>query len=257
MAKTLNDLYLSRCNAEGKPLFWNPQEFVQPVVPRFFGKFDVPDNVYEMIARAIKLGLELELPVGELVLNSFKHELPKQIYTIPLLKSAITDESRHFKGFTYASKAYSYKSSFSFEGLAQDWLSLMSKYHPLQLAAALEIGVFLCSLAAMRIFGGFSLSVMSAAIAQDEYRHTATNASICKGLKLEFPPKELKELVRQTVQNLFEPLNYNGFNVDKFQQYSNELLTDLHSPELDRMLGNVHLLPFENSNKYLYSRTPE
>jgi hypothetical protein len=175
-----------------------------------------------------------------------------------LLRSHIADEARHDLGFKLAAKAYSITSKPEAEELADSWKSL--DLHPIVPAAALEVGVFLCSLGAMRLFGGSSLSHMAAQIARDEYRHVAVNTAIMQSLHLSFD-KQILELINETVGWIFQgvsiPDSETGIPVNSefFRRSSMELIETGAASDLDDLTNyTAHLLPFEISNQALYSR---
>lgn len=263
---TFKSLYQSRCiQKEDKdiPVFWKPQPIEHQPLTLFADDTCEVDTDWECepaIARIIALGLCCEIPVGEFVRDAGKRDLPSDPILPVLLRSHVADEAAHDLGFRLAAQKYPPSSQWrtEAESIALTWQSF--DIHPIVPAAALEVGVFLASLGAMRLFGGNSLSQMAAQIAKDEYRHVAVNMAIMRGLRLEFTTTIL-DAIDETVSWIFADLNIpesqTGVMVDRefFRRASRELITTGTASDLDDLTNYTnHTLPFEVSNKSLYAR---
>jgi hypothetical protein len=245
------------------PVFWKPR----PVDKKPFTLFaddTCPTKqewgCEEAIQKIIALGLCCEIPVGDFVRDAGKTDLPKDDTLPTLLRSHVADEAAHDLGFRLAAESYPVSNEIQSGAmsLAKDWTSL--DIHPIVPAAALEVGVFLCSLGAMRLFGGSSLSHMAAQIARDEYRHVAVNTAVMKSLGFKFD-KTILGLIDETVDWIFTglriPDSETGITVDSrfFRSSSLELIETGAASDLDDLTNyTTHSLPFENSNASLYSR---
>lgn len=263
---TFQSLYASRCtlkNDKLTPNFWKPQPIVFDP-PTLFSDDSCPTKpewgCNETIQKIIALGLHCEIPVGEFVQDAGKRDLPSDPILKTLLRSHVADEAAHDLGFRLAALQYEPCGEYMSDAheLANEWQALSD--HPIISAAALEVGVFLASLGAMRLFGGNSLSHMASQIARDEYRHVAVNVAIMKGLDLSFTYRVLR-LVDATVCWVFEHLNIpeseTGMTVDLefFRRSSRELIEVGTARDLDDLTSYTsHYLPFEISNAALYTR---
>jgi hypothetical protein len=263
---TFQDLYTERCyqTSEGlKPHFWKPQEFAYSQ-PSLMADENRPlYSVDRVISKTIALGLCLEIPVGEFVLEATKKDLPDDPFVKKLLKTNITDEAAHFKGFTFASNVYPVHRDHLLQAkeFEQIWCAL--GYHPISIAAHLETAVFLITLGGLRLFGGKNLCNMASQIARDERRHVAANRGVVKALSLEFNAK-LKPLIELTLDWVFDDLNIAksetgiAINKDFMIKSGIELFETGQAKKLNNLVNFVsHDLPFENSNASLYSREIE
>jgi hypothetical protein len=264
---TFQSLYASRCTLKDDkliPNFWKPQPIAHHPLT-LFADDDCPvDTDWEcsdVIQRIIALGLHCEIPVGEFVQNAGKGDLPSDPILPVMLRSHVADEAAHDLGFRLAAEKYTPRGQYLAEAreLAIDW-QMTPVDHPIVPAAALEVGVFLASLGAMRLFGGNSLSHMASQIARDEYRHVAVNMAVMKGLGLSFSDRILN-LVDDTVSWVFTDLNIpeseTGITVDRefFRRSSRELVATGSARDLDDLTNYCnHYLPFEISNAALYTR---
>ena len=263
---TFQSLYASRCTTKNDklvPVFWKPQPIaLDPLT--LFADDDCPTKpewqCNDAIQRIIALGLHCEIPVGEFVQDAGKGDLPSDPILPTMLRSHVADEAAHDLGFKLAAEKYKPGEQHLVDAkfLANQWQSLPS--HPIVPAAALEVGVFLASLGAMRLFGGNSLSHMASQIARDEYRHVAVNMAVMRGLGLEFNTRILN-LIDDTVSWVFTDLNIpaheTGIVVDRefFRRSSCELIETGTARDLDDLTSYTsHYLPFEISNAALYSR---
>jgi hypothetical protein len=200
-----------------------------------------------------------EIPVGEFVKNANRN-LADPILPM-LLRSHVADEAAHDLGFRLAADAYPVSDDIAEQArdIAGKWRSIA--VHPIAAAAALEVGVFLASLGAMRLFGGNSLSRMAAQIAKDEYRHVAVNMAVMRGFGLDFTD-EIRDLIQSTVFWVFKGLNIpeseTGILVDRefFLRASQELVTTGSARDLDDLVNYTdYTAAFEVSNASLYSRS--
>jgi hypothetical protein len=262
---TFQALYDSRCVKKGEklvPVFWKPQPIEAapltlfaddtcPVLPEW--------GCDAAIMRIIALGLCCEIPVGEFVKNA-NRDLTDPILPA-LLRSHVADEAVHDLGFRLAADAYPVSDDIAAEALdiADKWRSIA--IHPIVPAAALEVGVFLTSLGAMRLFGGNSLSHMAAQIAKDEYRHVAVNMAVMQGMGLDFTG-EILALIDSTVAWIFQGLNIPEsetsilVDCDFFVRASCELVTTGSAQDLDDLVNYTdYTAAFEVPNASLYSRS--
>jgi hypothetical protein len=263
---TFQSLYASRCvnkNDKLTPVFWKPRKVDPSPLTLFADDSCLIQKEWGCegsIQKIIALGLCCEIPVGDFVRDAGKGDLPADATLPVLLRSHVADEAAHDLGFRLAAEAYPVdrNTQLMAQDIAQNWTSLEN--HPIVPAAALEVGVFLCSLGAMRLFGGSSLSHMASQIARDEYRHVAVNMAVMKGLKLNFDRKILS-LIDETIDWIFEDLcipdSETGITVNNsfFRRSSLELIETGSANDLDDLTNyTTHSLPFENTNESLYSR---
>lgn len=259
---------------EGKRVlhFWKPQQ-IQRTEASIWGMFpiSIDTGVYQYIEKAIALGLYLELEVGTWIGDTTKREqgvMNSNPSILPLLGANAKDEQSHYQGFLFASASYPVSESVLREArsLSNSWLDLANRHHPLLLAYAAEMGVFLTSLGALRLFGGSSLCEMAERINVDETRHVRTNALLLKelGQSPTSLPTEVKQTVLDTVSWLFNELEVPGnmigtpvdFNRELSLTYSQEFMNTGKCPELNDLTQVCgEFLPFENSNSKTYSRS--
>ena len=263
---TFQTLYASRCTLKNDkliPNFWKPQPIEKSPLTLFADddcEIDTDWECEDVIQRIIALGLHCEIPVGDFVRDAGKGDLPIDPILPVLLRSHVADEAAHDLGFRLAAEKYTPQGRYLADAheLATEWQSL--DLHPIVPAAALEVGVFLASLGAMRLFGGNSLSHMASQIARDEYRHVAVNMAVMRGLGLSFN-EQILSLIDDTVSWVFQDLNIpeseTGMVVDRefFRRSSRELVESGTAIDLDNLTNYVnHYLPFEISNVALYAR---
>ena len=259
---SIRDLYLSRCKiVDGKPCptFWIPSEVDYYPICLYSDLDRQADPLaVNLVKRLVALGLGLEIEVGNYVLAGLSKELPKaDPELVPLLKSNVSDEARHFKGFSMANATYG-SSSKGLQPLINDWTKATQLHHPVAVAGILETGVFLISLGLLRIVGSPSLSRLAMAIAEDEFRHVLTNHAVSNGLGIwKSTVKANQDLLDNTLEWLWgEGVEGvpNGLSLDSLKRYSRELLADLNSPDFDNLTYyTYHNLPFELPNEYMYS----
>lgn len=254
----------------GKPHFWNPTEVKKVPHTLIFDEdmeCESSWNVNEAIQRVLALGLFLELPVGEWVMEGRKLELPKVAKT--LLQTNIADEAKHDLGFRLAAKAYPIDNGIMEQArcISQEWLD--SPEHPLAKARNAETGVFLAAgLSTMRLAGGTSLSKTAEDIALDEARHVATNERVLMDLNMspQNPSISMRKLIRDTIDWLIGDLSIPGrflgeeYNFDKkfILESSDELIKTGVAERLNNLLDiQVTQSPMEMSNASLYQRVFE
>lgn len=265
-------LYLERCaivDDTPKPVFWQPQ-----AVPRdsfcLYGDQNLPVqpdwNCDRVINKLLALGLELELEVGEFVKSAqSKSDIPDDPFVKKLLQSNIADEAKHFKAFDYARKSYNVdlENVREASNLRELWQFLTNKEHPLLIAMALEIGVFLPFLGCSRLFGGKAIATMAKRIAEDEYRHIITNRTLLDDIGIDAwnLPKSILSAIRQTIAWAIDDLNIpesmvdEDFNLDFVLRASQELIETGQAQDLDDVCFVAdHILPFEVSNASQYDR---
>ena len=267
-------LYHSRCiedSGKHKPHFWMPQA-IKPTPFTLFGSSNLsvmPEwRVEKTIGKILALNLNLELPVGDFIDAATKRDLPDLPGLKLLLKSNISDEARHYKGFEYAVEAYSVDPLDLKEAkiIAAAWNQKMEYYHPVLLATALEIKIFLVALGCLRLFGGAELARMARKISEDEFRHTKTNRSLLIELGIDgyTLPSDIEQLVSDTLYWLVCDLNLEGkavysdrnfIDYQFLQQASDQLMTYGYAPEFDELVFCADdAAPFEVDNAKLYDR---
>jgi hypothetical protein len=261
----IRDLYQSRCavSPDGnlKPTFWKPQPLAYyPIC--FYASTDqlADESAIGLVQRLISIALKLEVEVGEFVLSGLKRELPKADKELPLLlKSNASDESRHFLGFKYASEVYGKADDSQLESLVSAWIELADsdKSHPIQIAGLLETSIFLIGLGLLRIVGSPSLTRLSLAVAEDEYRHVQTNVAVSSGLGFwNHHDSYTQELIDSTIEWMWgNGVNGvpDGISLQHLKRYSRELVAGLESRDFDSLTWySTHHLPFELQNSYMY-----
>ena len=261
---SITQFYKERCylTADEKlvPKYWHPQ-VIDPVPYTLHADAtrvcDPAWGVHDVVQRILALGLELELPVGEFVADYLVAEERNSLKL--LLKSNVADEAHHFRGFQLAVAAYPLSEAVKTQAkeVSDSWMAMKESTPSIALAAALEIGVFLPSLAALRLFGGSSLSRMADGISRDEYRHAAVNRMLVD--RSGYTLMDLSGLVLGTIAWIFQgldiPKSVLGANVDWkfFEKASYDLMLNGSAQELDDLVNYAdHLLPFEISNHKLY-----
>lgn len=261
---SITEFYKERCyvTADEKlvPEYWHPQviDCVPYTLHADATKVCDPSwGVHDVIQRILALGLELELPVGEFVADYLSTEERSSLRL--LLKSNVADEAHHFRGFQLAADAYPLTEDVKAEAkvVSGYWMEMKESTPSIALAAALEIGVFLPSLAALRLFGGSSLARMADGISRDEYRHAAVNRMLIDNIGYNL--MDLRQVILSTVVWLFQgldiPESVLGVNVnwELFEKASYDLIETGSANQLDDLVNYAdHLLPFEISNHKLY-----
>lgn len=269
--RTLQDLYASRCvtNANGTltPHFWQPMQLRHKALCLFadenktYKSDEDTMSVLGVMQRLIALGLDLEIPVGQFVLEQTKREYPDELYVKDLLKSAVADEARHELGFKYAAEQYGLPDEAEIaksSELKRKWQDLAAKYQPLSIAGTLEQEVFLVTLGLMRILGGPSLNGLAMQVAKDESRHVATNRAITSWLGVSFG-SDVTEAVDETLAFALGGFSMKvspslAIDMDFCVKSSRELRDTGTARKLDTFTrAATHSMPFEISNRELYS----
>ena len=248
---TYDNLLTSRLNyrnGKARGLEWKPVKM--PYSPLEYDQEGVPETIQKIIA----LALELELPVGEWVSQATKQELNISNIAKELLLSNIADETIHFKAFSYAAKDYLTESKYKKEAeiFFKEWNT--GNYHPIEKACYAEVGVFLVSLAVMRLFGGETLSTLAANISKDEMRHVATNRGVLSDMGHNFTEyRKINNLVKETLDWMLSDLKVAGINKEFFIKQSSLLINQGYAPELEKLTkGADDVSPFEHPNYILY-----
>jgi len=265
---TYAELYKSRCQGD-KPTFWIPRP-LSPVSPCLFGDETLttqPEwNVEPSLQRCIALALQLELPVGEWVGSFTKTEKEKiSPEQSKLLLSNIKDETFHLKGFQFAAEALPISQDILNESylIGKAWEELDCP--TIAKAGYAEMGVFMLTLAIMRLAGGTALADLSQKVAEDESRHVATNRAVMKEMSIapDSPSSPIASLIDDTISWVVGDLNIPGeeicedfdFDADFIRESSNELIRKGKADRLNELMSwRVHSLPFELQNSILYSR---
>lgn len=236
-------------NGKARGFEWNPS-------PLPYAPLETEDNgIPQAIDRVLALAMQLELPVGEWVATATKKELPISNTAMELLLSNITDETVHYKAFSNAVELYplSDRSMLDSSLIASQWMADNS--HPIEKAMISECGVFLCSLAFLRLFGGVNLGTLAANVSRDEVRHVATNRGVMQDLGYNFmqPTKSLFNLSLDTVEWMIDGVTVPGLDKDFFLEQSQLLITQGYAPELEELTdGAQDYAPFESDNRNLY-----
>jgi len=270
---TFAKLYQDRCyetaDRQIVPHFWNPQPVELVPHSLFADDDDVCEEHWGVdiaVHKVLALALQLEMPVGAWIGDfTLKETLRIPDEAIPLLKSNIKDETFHDKGFRLAAEVYPINPVLYQQAEYIGSLWLENSATTLQKACFAETGVFLCSLAILRLAGGKHLAKLAEQVSRDEARHVATNRGLLEALgdSCTVLPSALKKLVPDTVAWISESLNIPGsaicedfdFNQKFLLASSKELIEEGTAQRLDSLMNYAtHTLPFEVSNKSLYSR---
>jgi hypothetical protein len=256
--KTLEKVWLDRStvNSQGKrvPTYWNP-------TPLLDVEGDTVD--YSLMAKLTALGLTLELPVGDLVNRQLQRIPGLNVGLAKLVfKAAIADEARHYRGFCYAQE-YLINKGYPVEiSHADSFLADLNKlhYHPITLAAILEVSCFLPFLALMRLRGGQAFNRLALGINDDEQRHTVVNAGLAKQLGEPISSvKGFTEIRDSILDYLFadDDPDYPSLK-DTIYKSSEELRLTNNSPTLNQLASVAAVsfsAPFELENREKYART--
>ena len=250
----LEKVWLDRTTVreDGKrvPTFWHP-------IP-LSGDPDEVDMT--LMAKLVALGLNLELPVGELIDTQIKRIRGLQTgLANQVLKAAVSDEGRHHRGMTYAQDWLEQHGVMVPTGFVNRWMADLEAlpYHPITVAALLEVTLFLPFLALMRLKGGQAFNRLALGINEDEQRHTVVNASLAAALKEPLPTCDRWLCLRDEI------LDWVLADCEKDTRNlvitaSDELFTDLDSPSLNRLnqvSAITFMAPFEVQNRQMYGRT--
>lgn len=253
MPNTIEQVWIDRTtiNESGKrvPTFWNP-------VPLPIIEGDSFDG--NLMAKIVSLGLVLELPVGDFVTRQMRAIPGLNVGIVDkVLRAAISDEARHDKGMHYAAD---FLDKFGFKvdtAPGQAFLSDIQSlpYHPITLAALLEVTCFLPMLAMARIHGGQAFNRWALGINEDEQRHTRVNASLAKAIG---EPLAACSAWRPIRDSIIDYLMAGHESKDLFYKASNELYSTGDSPSLNaipQVRAIAFMAPFTVSNADKYSRT--
>ncbi|MEM0337973.1 MAG: hypothetical protein QW683_08670 [Candidatus Caldarchaeum sp.] len=249
----LEDIWVKRTverNGKRVPTFWNPQPL----------EGDTTGVNLELMAKLVALGLNLELPVGELVSQQLKRVPGLNVGVAGLvLRSAIADEARHHKGFTYAA---SYLRAHGVEIPLSEAESFRKEldglpYSPITVAGLLEVTLFLPFLAMMRLEGGRPFNHLALGINTDEQRHTVVNAGISEALGDPIHTCARFHPIRESV---LEWVGKSTEHTDLLYRASRELFESQDSPSLNKLAqvaSVAFVAPFENANGITYGRLPD
>ncbi len=271
MTTTYSSIYASRC-INNVPTFWVPRK-LNKIEPCLFGDETVPAeeswNVEDALHRCIALALQLELPVGEWVgafTNNEKNRLSEEVDI--LLKTNIKDETMHYRGFKFASEALGLRQDVINESklIGEAWDRLPA--HTIAKAGYAEMGVFMLTLAILRLTGGTELADLSQRVAEDEFRHVATNRGVMTdlGLSPASPSPDIQKLIDETLEWVVGDLHIPAdelcedydFDLSFVLESSRELVEDGIAKRLNDLLDyQVHCLPFEQPNFMQYARSTE
>lgn len=272
MSVTFEQLYRDRCyEKESKmvPHFWNPLP-LKEVPLTLFGSVNKkvrPEwGVEKTIQKVLALGLFLELPVGNWILELSRRESDSLSDALKLLlASNVRDEASHDKGIRYCAEQYPISDEIMKESetISQAWLTSGST--PIESACFAESGVFLASLSILRLAGGSELASVAEQISVDEFRHVATNRGVMEllGMNSTKPSSKMQSLISDTLSWVTEDLKIPGawigrkfdFNQDFLLRSSKEIVSEGIAGDLNDLLNfAVYKPPFEVSNVKNYSR---
>ena len=197
--------------------------------------------------RAIALGLNLELPVGEWVAES-RRKLKGTLDapTLKLLQRNIADEGTHYLAFKYALEAYPEAANYlpEAEAIAKSWDSL--KDNPIHTAALAETALFLPSLAMLRLYGGQSLITLAGDVSRDEFAHVATNRFVLQeqGYQLHNINLRMKQTLNDTFSWLFQDFSDDSVGIDSewlYEQAMQLLVNGCPPIVTGKQIGRAHV----------------
>lgn len=254
---TPETLYRDRCRErDGKlvPHFWRS--------PGFSDIDGMNPEAMPTMRRLYALGLNLELEVGHFINQAGKRDLPQLPYLKQLLQTNESDEGSHLAAFRQTQHLIcptevDFKVSLE---IKDEITSLADKFHPIAIAAALEVGVFLATLGFMRVVGGKNLSLMAFGIAQDESRHTQINTALAEWAGE--PTSQFTSVIERILDFAFGNCRCEAYGIrldlDFFLSQSRLLVETGLAPDLDALANvSVHQLPFERQNSDLYTRVTQ
>ena len=208
------------------------------------------EGAEEAVMRALALR-QLELPVGDFIVNSLKGDIPKNARDI--LEMNVVDEENHDLALSYAASAIGVDDKAEAEAAALTKAWINHPDHTVCKAMVLERAVFFTILPFFRAFGDAGLRTVSADISRDEQIHVATNSLVCRELGLT-PSPSLDKLRKATVNWVFEPLTGDEKLGKKFwTDSSDRLMYQGKAPELSFTQSARMPSFFEHSNVNLPS----
>ena len=204
----------------------------------------------EAVMRALALR-QLELPVGDFIVNSLKGDIPENAREI--LEMNVVDEENHDLALSYAASAIGVDDKAEAEAAALTKAWINHPDHTVCKAMVLERAVFFTILPFFRAFGDAGLRTISADVSRDEQIHVATNSLVCRELGLT-PSPSLDKLRKATVNWVFEPLKGDEKLGKKFwTDSSDRLMYQGKAPELSFTQSARMPSFFEHSNVNLPS----
>ena len=186
----------------------------------------------ETIYRALAIR-HMELPVGELIQEGLKGEVPSLAQE--LLESNVTDEENHDLALGYIANALGTDEKAESEAfkLRDAWESHPD--HTILKALVAERAIFFVLLPFFRFCGDAGLRTVSADISRDEQIHVAANSLVCRDMGLS-PSPSLDKLRKATINWIMEPLGTNTYDkyLDKnfWLDSSDRLMYEGKAPEL-------------------------
>jgi len=208
------------------------------------------EGAEEAVMRALALR-QLELPVGDFIVNSLKGDIPENAREI--LEMNVIDEENHDLALSYAASAIGVDDKAEAEAAALTKAWINHPDHTVCKAMVLERAVFFTILPFFRAFGDAGLRTVSADISRDEQIHVATNSLVCRELGLT-PSPSLDKLRKATVNWVFEPLQGDEKLGKKFwTDSSDRLMYQGKAPELSFTQSARMPSFFEHSNVNLPS----
>lgn len=249
----LEQIWIERTTVNEKgnrvPTFWNPTPLSK-----------IEGDTYDgnLMARIVSLGLVMELPVGELVTSQMRRIPGLNVGIVEkVLKSNISDEARHDKGMHYAEEFLTEAGYTVDTSPVHQFLKDTQRlpYHPITLAACLEVTLFLPMLALARMHGGQAFNRWALGINEDEQRHVRVNSSLASALGEPLPTCHQWIPIRDAV---IDYLMDRHPDKDLFYRASNELYHTGDSPTLNAIpaVAAVSFMsPFTVTNSEKYART--
>ena len=208
------------------------------------------EGAEEALMRALALR-QLEIPVGDFIVNSLKGDIPENAREI--LEMNVIDEENHDLALGYAANAIGVDEKAEREATALTRAWIAHPDHTICKAMVLERAVFFTILPFFRAFGDVGLRTISADISRDEQIHVATNSLVCRELGLT-PSPSLDKLRKATVNWVFEPLTGAEKLGKKFwTDSSDRLMYQGKAPELSFTQSARMPSFFEHSNVNLPS----
>ena len=208
------------------------------------------EGAEEALMRALALR-QLEIPVGDFIVNSLKGDIPENAREI--LEMNVVDEENHDLALGYAASALGTDEKTEREATALTRAWIAHPDHTICKAMVLERAVFFTILPFFRAFGDAGLRTVSADISRDEQIHVATNSLVCRELGLT-ASNSLDKLRKATVNWVFEPLTGAEKLGKKFwTDSSDRLMYQGKAPELSFTQSARMPSFFEHSNVNLPS----
>lgn len=199
------------------------------------------------IQKCVALALNLEVPVGEYVLDALDKGVPNDAKYI--LHSNAIDEVTHYKAFQNAATSYSVPQSLIDEATLIS--SNIPNEHPIFLAGYIELSMFLPILAILRNYGGSGLRLTTADVSRDESRHVNTNWHLITNMGLDKETKALRKFRYSVLDWLLSDLKDTSKSVDFWVSQSEQLYRSKKADGLSFTKAQIRRSFFELPNTVL------